>query len=142
MARKQRQGSAAVEFAVLLPFLAMIMMGMMEYGRAIQLKETLTDCAREACRNAILPGQTDSQVQAEVVDILTRQFNATVAANNTTTIKVNDVTSTSSLGSSVRGDKISVQVQVQYSQVSWVTGYLYRGQNIESETVVMMRQGP
>src|SRR5262249_25541858 len=121
---KRRLGSAAVELAVALPFLCIIMVGMMEYGRAIMLKHALTDCARQACRSAILPGQTDTMVRGEIADILTRNFGATVAsARPDDTIMVGttysgydtstspSTTTTDTLVSSVRGDKITVQVK-------------------------------
>ena len=45
-----RRGVAAVEFAVVAPFLCLIMVGAAEVGRAVQVQCALTSAAREGCR--------------------------------------------------------------------------------------------
>ena len=52
-----------VEFAIVAPFLMLMLLGMIEFGRALTLKQSLTAAAREACREASLPGSTTSSVE-------------------------------------------------------------------------------
>lgn len=49
---KKRRGVAAVEAAVVLPVLIVIMFGVWEVGRMIQVKQILTNAAREGARTA------------------------------------------------------------------------------------------
>jgi hypothetical protein len=65
MARPVRRGSAnsdrgaaAVEFALLLPLLVLLVFGMIDFGRAINAQITITQAAREGARVLALPGGT------------------------------------------------------------------------------------
>ncbi|WP_309108599.1 pilus assembly protein [Arthrobacter sp.] len=81
MSRASERGAVAVEFAILAPVLVMILLGIMEFGRAYNAQVTLTNAAREgvrvmaisnsqaaartAARNAavgLTPGLVDSQI--------------------------------------------------------------------------------
>jgi len=53
-ARFNRRGQALVEFALLLPLVMLILIGIVEFGRAWQAKQTLTDAAREGARIAVV----------------------------------------------------------------------------------------
>ena len=48
-------GQAAVEFALVLPFLLMMLIGIVEFGRAWNQHQVITDAARETARRASLP---------------------------------------------------------------------------------------
>jgi Flp pilus assembly protein TadG len=56
LARNARQdrGAAAVEFALLLPLLLLIVFGIIDFGRALNAQITLTQAAREGARMAAL----------------------------------------------------------------------------------------
>ena len=47
-------GQAAVEFALVLPFLLMMLIGIVEFGRAWNEHQVITDAARETARRACL----------------------------------------------------------------------------------------
>ena len=49
-------GAAAVEMALVLPFLMVTLMGIIEFGRVLYSHQVITNAAREASR-AHLPGQ-------------------------------------------------------------------------------------
>ena len=55
------RGSVAVEFALLLPILLLLIFGVVDFGRAIDAQITLTQAAREGARLAAL-GQSNSTV--------------------------------------------------------------------------------
>jgi Flp pilus assembly protein TadG len=131
------RGAAAVEFAVLAPFLIFLMLGMFEIGQGIMVKSVLSDAARIACRTGITPGKANSDVTAEVNDILTA--NGIPASDATITILVNG--NNADVSTANRTDKISVKVAVPISDVYWFSTYFLTGQTVESETVSMMRQG-
>ncbi|APX03138.1 TadE/TadG family type IV pilus assembly protein [Arthrobacter sp. QXT-31] len=50
MAQVSERGAVAVEFAILAPVLIMILLGIMEFGRAYNVQTTLTNSARESVR--------------------------------------------------------------------------------------------
>ena len=60
MVRKARRdrGAAAVEFALLLPVLLLLVFGIIDFGRALNAQITLTQAAREGARLAAL-GQSN-----------------------------------------------------------------------------------
>jgi Flp pilus assembly protein TadG len=48
------QGAAAVEFALLVPLVLLILFGVIDFGRAFNIQETLTQAAREGVRGYAL----------------------------------------------------------------------------------------
>ena len=52
-------GAAAVEFALLLPLLLLILFGIIDFARAFNIQETLTQAAREGVRPYALRLTTD-----------------------------------------------------------------------------------
>src|SRR5215469_5880952 len=54
------RGAAAVEFALLLPLLLLIVFGIVDFGRAINAQITITQAAREGARALALPGGSGS----------------------------------------------------------------------------------
>ncbi len=69
------RGAAAVEFALLLPLLLLIIFGVIDFGRALNAQITLTQAAREGARLDAL-GQPNSAV-------VTRTINAATGLNLT-----------------------------------------------------------
>ena len=64
--RKARdRGSVAVEFALVVPALLLIVFGLIDFGRALNAQISLTGAAREGARLAAL-GYSNGQVQARV----------------------------------------------------------------------------
>lgn len=59
------RGTAAVEFALILPVLLLIVFGIIDFGRALNAQITLTGAAREGVRLAAL-GYSDAAIQARV----------------------------------------------------------------------------
>lgn len=54
LTRRGDQGSAAVEFALVLPVLLLLLFGIIDFGRMLSAKITLTEAAREGARAAAL----------------------------------------------------------------------------------------
>jgi len=52
--RLNRKGQALVEFALVLPLLLLLVVGMLEFARAWNLHQTMTDAVREGARRAVL----------------------------------------------------------------------------------------
>lgn len=64
--KAQDRGSVAVEFALVLPALLLILFGIIDFGRALNAQISLTGAAREGARLVAL-GYPNAAVQARVV---------------------------------------------------------------------------
>lgn len=101
MSRASERGAAAVEFALLAPVLIMILLGIMEFGRAYNAQLSLTAAAREGVRvMAISNDQTSARTAAKNAavsltpplvdsDIVFSATNCTVNAQMTVTVTYN-----------------------------------------------------
>jgi Flp pilus assembly protein TadG len=65
------QGSAAVEFVLVLPVLLLILFAIVDFGRMLNAKIVLSEAAREGARAVALagPGAADQRVNAVVSDL-------------------------------------------------------------------------
>ena len=64
---RDERGSAAVEFALVLPLLLMLIFGIIDFGRMLNDKITLTEAAREGARSAALQTAADGIARAKVL---------------------------------------------------------------------------
>lgn len=110
-----------VEVAVCFPVFLCILLGIIEFGRAMSVNQLLNSAARIGCRAAILDGSTNSSVTS----LVTSHVNSTLGCA-TTSITV-DVTVTdgdtgvalADVSSAGTGDLIQLDVRVPFSAVSW-----------------------
>ena len=63
---RQEKGAALVETAFVLPIMLLVCVGILEFGRAYQTWQVLTNASREGARVAILPEYTDASAIARV----------------------------------------------------------------------------
>jgi len=66
-ARHGRRGAALVEFALILPILLMLFLGIIEFGVVMMHQLTLVQIAREGSRHASL-GKPVAQIQARILN--------------------------------------------------------------------------
>jgi Flp pilus assembly protein TadG len=78
---RSEEGAELVEFALVLPLLLLVMLGIAEFGFMFQRYEVLTNAAREGARIAVLPGYTAADVQARVSTYLTAGRVPTTTSN-------------------------------------------------------------
>jgi Flp pilus assembly protein TadG len=145
--RGPRSAAAIVEFAVIAPFLAMILLGMFELGRAMMVKTILSDAARKGCRTGIQRDKGNADIITDVTDVMNDNgFGATLFHPNTigaVTITVTDPSGTALADSldAPSGSVVTVQVSIPVGSTSWTPAfYLGSDSSLESETVVMMKQ--
>ena len=71
---RSESGASAVEFALLLPVLMMILFGIIEFGLALYRQAILTNASREGARLGIvqsIPAITNAQIDAAIDNYLT-----------------------------------------------------------------------
>jgi Flp pilus assembly protein TadG len=98
---RSERGAALLEMAMTLPLLLLVCVGILEFGRAYQTWQVLTNAAREGARIAVLPGVTDSAVQTRVQTYLTagqipNAASASVAIDRAQTVSIGTGTASAS----------------------------------------------
>ena len=63
---RDTRGAALLEMALTLPLMLLVAIGIVEFGRAYQTWQVLTNAAREGARIAVLPGIDDATVTSRV----------------------------------------------------------------------------
>jgi Flp pilus assembly protein TadG len=62
--QRSQRGAAAVEFALVMPLLLLLVFGIVEFGLIMNRQITVTHAAREGARYYSLPGITGAQAKA------------------------------------------------------------------------------
>jgi Flp pilus assembly protein TadG len=63
-ARQDEHGASAVEFALVMPFLMLIIFGIIVYGMVFAQSLSLSNSARQAARSGVISGTTCDQITA------------------------------------------------------------------------------
>jgi Flp pilus assembly protein TadG len=100
--RANERGQALIETAITLPLVLFVSIAIIEFGRAYQVQQVLTNAAREGARIAILNGTTAADVQTRVAAYLqagqvANYAAATVAVNQASTVVVGAGTASASV---------------------------------------------
>lgn len=64
-----RSGQSLVEFALVVPFLLLLVIGLVEFGRAWNAYQVITDAAREAARTAVVSNWNPLVTQDSVIAV-------------------------------------------------------------------------
>ena len=123
----QRRGVAAAEFAVCLPVIVLLMLGMIETCSMIFLKQSLAVAAYEGAHTAVRPGATSSDVTATCESILGER-NINAASITVTPSSVEDTAT---------GDYMTIRISAPSNQNAVLPLRFFRGSTIEAAAVVM-----
>jgi len=109
--QERRRATAVVEFAVVLPLLMTMVLGIIEFGYVFMVRQTLQHAAREGCRVAILQTSVNpyANVTARVADAISPTGLNTYSVTMTHATVVDPVE--------------TIEVTVPYADVSLVGGY-------------------
>jgi Flp pilus assembly protein TadG len=112
--RWRDRGAAAVEFAIVVPVLIILIFGSIEFGLAIQARTQVGNAAREGVRVASLGGS--------VADVQASALNAVSNVNGTKTVTVTCTTpggASCTIGGTSNGGNIAtVVVNLNYSGIT------------------------
>jgi Flp pilus assembly protein TadG len=109
-----RHGAAAIELAAVFPLIVMLLLGLMEVGRLIEVQQILTNAVREGGRQASTGRRSNSEVAQVVRDYLK---NAGLSTSNVVVTVGNlgapgvDSTNASQL------DRLQVKVTIPYNDI-------------------------
>lgn len=125
-----RRGAAAVEFAFVAPAFFLVVLGVIEFTRAMMVEELLTNAAHEGARAGVLDGAQDTDVDNAVNNYLN-----SAGISGATTAVSPDPPSSASYGQSV-----TVTVTIPYKSVSWLPVPQYLGSTTLKAVSIMRRE--
>jgi Flp pilus assembly protein TadG len=125
-----RRGAAATEFAIVAPVFLLLVIGILELGRALMVQQVLVNASRVGVRQAITLGATTGEVEAAVED-----YAASVAVPGVTVEVTPDPAGASA------GDSITVTTSVPFNDVSWLASPWFLGGNTLQSSSRMRKEG-
>jgi Flp pilus assembly protein TadG len=131
--RRRRRGIAAVELALLLPFILVpLLFGMWEIGRLVEVQQIVDNAAREGGRAASTGQYTNAQVQQVVLNYL--------SAAGISTANVSPQVSSASgadVSQAAQLEVLTVSLSVPYSNVQWLaSNWILSGNSSMNSTVI------
>ena len=114
--QNHRHGAAALEMALVAPFILMISFSSIEFSRVMMVKQALTNAAREGCRTASLATTTSTQ---DVEDRIRQLLKNSVAFDESNSV-ISVTTQPSSLHGLEAGESVQTIVSVNFSDISWL----------------------
>ena len=115
-----RRGAAAIEFAFIAPILFLVVFGLIEFSRMVMMQQSVTEAAQYGCRKAALATTNDSSK----VETAVREYLGSVILDSSALAGARISVSPSNLAYLTPGTSISVNVQVDFADVSWLPGNL------------------
>jgi Flp pilus assembly protein TadG len=117
---RSERGAAAVEFALVLPVLIVLVLGIVEFGRAFQVQSTLAAAAREGVR--IVAIQDDSAAATAAVQSASSSLNPGLTGGNLTI-------------SGCAGGAANATLEITY-QLPFLTGFFGSGIDLTARGVM------
>ena len=130
-----QRGVAAIEFALILPVLVLLLLGIIEFSLALYDKAVITNASREGARAGIVfsdPPMTDGEISSVVTSYCQNRMITFGSATQVTTTVLREGISS--------GDDLTVRVRYQYQFLAvpkFVTG-LAGGVQLGAQTVMRM----
>jgi Flp pilus assembly protein TadG len=116
----RRSGTAAVELAICLPFLLILILGLWEVGRMVTVQQLMANAAREGGRQAASGITSSTAVRQYVVNYLTVNGLTGVDISMVTLVNLTDATRSDPTTAN-QLDQFRVTVTVPYSTIRWST---------------------
>ncbi|MDB4370694.1 pilus assembly protein [Mariniblastus sp.] len=120
--RRARLGAAAIEFACVLPFLVLFLMGSVEVGRGVMVKHVLEEAARAGCRVAVFESSSAADVQS-IVGTAMDAANLS-SANYTVTIDPPNPQGLQAF------QPVTVSIEMNFADVSWIPTTFLKGKSV------------
>jgi len=111
------RGQELIEFALVLPLLLLLVLGIVDFGFLFQRLEVVTNAAREGARIAVLTGYGTTDVQDRVNDYL-EQGGVPIQRGTNPVINVTNPTLSTPGGSSISAKTVEVRYSHSYMFMS------------------------
>ena len=131
--QRNRRATACVECALILPVLMIFVLGLLEMGRFIEVRQILTSAAEEGARQASAGQVTNAQV----VNIVTGCIAAAGLPTTGLTITVSDLTNPGrDVSQATCMDNLQVTVTIPFVNVRWCSSLLVTDANTKVDATV------
>lgn len=127
--RRSRNGTATVEFAVVLPVIVFILLAFLEIASSVNLKSALQNASREGARHAIVPSATSASVTE-----------ACLASLNANGVKGAEISVSPDLKSAKSGSLIQVTVSAIAAENAWILKGKLMGNRLVISTTSMRKE--
>ena len=121
------RGAAVIELALVAPLFLILILGIVEVGRALIVQQVLVNASREGARSALRELATIDSVKDRVVECL---------ESSSLPINRDDIVVTPDPTEAVNGSTMSVTVSVSYQDVTWLPRTQYLDGRLEATTVM------
>jgi Flp pilus assembly protein TadG len=128
-----QRGQALIETALTLPLLLLVGIGIIEFGRAYQTWQVLTNAAREGARMSSLPNTSVTAVQDRVKDYLLAGALPSTNVGNTTVNVDQRSTVTLSDGTTVTASQVVVDYPFQFMVLGPIAQMVVSGSTVGSD---------
>jgi Flp pilus assembly protein TadG len=125
-----RRGTTLVEFAVIAPLFFLLVLGIIEFGRAMMVESLLTNAAQKGARAGALDGAQAADVSSAVNTYLSH--GGVSGATSTPT--------PNPPSSALPGHDVRVTVTIPYSSVSWLPAPRFLKNTTLSATAIVQRE--
>lgn len=127
--RTARRGAAVVEMALIAPLLFMLVLGIVEFGRALSVAQLLTNAARDAARQASVGGASNSSIEEWVRGFL-QDAGGIKPEHVTVIITVDNSRARDEIANAEEGDRCTIQVEVPFNKVQYTAGRYLTGRTL------------
>jgi Flp pilus assembly protein TadG len=128
--RPRRRGIAATEFAIVAPVFFLMVIGFIEFGRALMVQQVLINASRVGARMASTTSATTATVTSAV------QSYANSVSVSGVSVSVSPDPATASVGTPV-----TVTTTVPFSNVSWMSSPWFLGGKTLTANSQMRKEG-
>ncbi|MBA4032153.1 MAG: hypothetical protein C0478_14860 [Planctomyces sp.] len=127
-----RRGAAAVETALVLPIFVLLILGTIEFSRALSVSQLLTTATRDNCRRAIIDGTTT----ASVIEQTRKQVRETIGPTVDTfvvTVWVDRPAAQNLIEKARPGDIVTIKAAIPISHVQYTPGEFLSSVTLRSQ---------
>jgi Flp pilus assembly protein TadG len=121
---------AAVEFAIVAPIFFLVIIGIIEVGRALMVQQVLINASRAGARRAVMLSSSSSAVTSAVTE-----YTSGVGVSGVS-VSVSPDPATAAAGTA-----ITVGASVSYSAVSWLPTARFMGGKTLTASSIMRKEG-
>jgi Flp pilus assembly protein TadG len=113
---RREDGAALIEAAFTLPIMLLVCVGILEFGRAYQAWQVVTNASREGARVAVLPAYTDESAISRVKTYLKNGgLDATIVDSDATKVLITATTIPVNEAGTVTASAAQVRVEYPFS---------------------------
>jgi Flp pilus assembly protein TadG len=126
----RRRGVAAVEFAIVAPLFFLLVIGIVEIGRAMMVQQVLINASRVGARRAVMLSSNEQAVSDAINEYMSGMGVSGV-----------DIEMSPNPATAAAGQAITVDVEIDFQEVSWLPAPWFMGGKQLAATSVMRKEG-